>query len=358
MLTSTLRRAAVLVAVGAATLMGPAAAFGAHDIYVYKLDKQVLVNQDEMSASLTCKRTVGGTDYYDYAVDGMWRIDHADQDDPPQTDADLASTEVTQAELNGDGSTYDFNFIKNANGDVQLKVFVTCLRMDTDTAYGHSHPLELDGGIQTAAISGVTGPSSASGSCPDDEVLISPGFRYTPGTLGDPTGRELASYPLDPMTKAARYERTWTFDMQAAGDTAYLSYRCLKIKVGAATAGNSKHKLGVRFWGTHWQPGAPPNTNGVSVFTTTLTPDPLTRPGGEGRYDEVQSICGDHSKGLVSAWWQGDGGGFPSDAGDNKDEVTYLGQDPRLKSRSFRFLTEVSGHQVTTGLLCFNNRTT
>lgn len=379
--TTTRHRATfVALAVAAVTLLAPSAAFAAHDLLVYKMEKQVRMDQDEMDVSLSCRREVTpATDPatfidppdYAYAMDGMWRIDHVDQDDPPQKNQDLKTgVDVTEARLDPTDtnfSTYKFHFVKNANGDAQLKVFVTCMRTVSDTAAGHYHDLKFNGGLNTSAPAiTAAGPGTelASAACLPGEVLTSPGFLYKPFTTGNQTGRELASYPTDDTNlKKSLYQRTWAFDMQAVNDKVDLSYRCLKVKIRDGSSGNqSKHKFTVGWVGTAWP------TNAPYPFTSTLTAANTTVPlpeGGDGRYDEVRSICGDHSKGLVSGWWQGNGptpwsadGSVLDGAGDNKADVWYLGQDPRLKSRAFRFLTEVASQSVTSGLLCFNDRTT
>ena len=52
----------------------PASAMAAHDLGIYKVEKHVDLDSDETIVDLSCYAN-------DFALDGMWRIDHADQDE-------------------------------------------------------------------------------------------------------------------------------------------------------------------------------------------------------------------------------------------------------------------------------------
>src|SRR5205085_2442763 len=100
---------------------------------IYKAEKQVDLISDEQDTSVSC---LPG----DHAIDGMWRIDHADQDDfVPFLDLMKTAADVVQANATGpDDSTYSFRFEKNAIGKVLAKIWVTCLQ-DATSGGLHNH---------------------------------------------------------------------------------------------------------------------------------------------------------------------------------------------------------------------------
>ncbi len=56
-----------------AALLVPATAFAGVDLKIYKQEAQVDLSADEATFSVNCQPG-------DHALDGMWRIDHVDQD--------------------------------------------------------------------------------------------------------------------------------------------------------------------------------------------------------------------------------------------------------------------------------------
>ena len=164
------RNGALALVVTALALIAPSAA-SAHDLVVYKAEKHVTLVADEKTETVSC-------DANDHALDGMWRIDHADQDDyVAPLDLIKGAVDVLQAAPTGD-SEYSFSFVKNAIGNVQLKMWVTCLK---DTTQGGSHHHDFSTALSAFHTSAATpvggaGATVTSASCPNKTLLVSPGF--------------------------------------------------------------------------------------------------------------------------------------------------------------------------------------
>lgn len=345
MLTSTLCRTAALAAVAAAVLMAPGAALAAHDIKVYKMEENAVLEADIETVNIACKNAS------DKALDGMWRIDQVDQisdidEDTPQAVNTLLTTgvEVKYAKLNGAENGYTFQFAKTALGRAQIKVFITCIEPNVDTAKNssgtaHTHAIQWGTpGSASLPAAVADGLQTVAGSCGAGEVLVSPDFEFTSVGIGTP----YMSYPTvtTPQATAIR-QRTWGFNL-TAGDAVTVTWKCLRRQL--TTAAGENHKLVVKWRGQN---------------TQTLT---ASTDINDGKYDEAQAYCGkagvghDGSKALVSGWYLGNSTFL--NAGDNVANVWYLGQDPRLKSRAFKVLSDLAGQKVTTGVICFNDRTT
>jgi hypothetical protein len=320
----------------------PGAAF-AHDLNIYKAEAQVDLASDSNSFTVKCNPG-------DHALDGMWRIDHADQDNY-FTPNELIRTavDVTQAAPTGD-DRYSFSFEKNAIGRAQVKLFVTCLGNRT-VGGDHTHsfpatgasavfvdntgsPTAGGGFVPTTATQVGPGTAAPTGACPAGTFLVSPGF-----TLDN--WQDATSAPTDPTAQAGRVVESnyvgsttastsqwrWGFDfstLTAGYKVDYTTtYRCLKIKINPGAY--DKHKLVVK------QRNATPNVgaNGVK---------------------EVRLDCGAAEKAVVA--------GFTIDPA-NRPYIWYLGMDPRIKQRAYRFLnTDSVVHPVTLKAACLNYRTT
>ncbi|MEY2433022.1 MAG: hypothetical protein QOC92_2747, partial [Acidimicrobiaceae bacterium] len=161
----------------------PGQALAAHDLYIYKAEAQVDLYSDDQVADVGCKTG-------DHVLDGMWRIDAADQDDDNLGLVNIAHAADVVEAYPSDASTYHFHFVKWAIGRVQAKIFVTCLGAQTAGDMGHTHSFEVSPyQVQTATIGsgnteiqpdwngnpmdGYTEP------CDKGWLAISPGFRFT-----------------------------------------------------------------------------------------------------------------------------------------------------------------------------------
>jgi hypothetical protein len=373
--------------VTALALMVPSSALAGHDLVIYKAEAHLDLNADEAATSVSCQPG-------DHAVDGMWRIDHADQDDyVAPLDLIAGAVDVLEAAPSGpDDSTYSFIFEKNAIGRAQVKVWVTCI---ADKTVGGSHTHDLSGGFvksdgstaatapagyetTSATATGTGDPNTpvtstiqtGAGSCPNGTMLVSPGFKTDP-SLGGPTpdvqddaniatpapGNQADPSPgMDRIfTSISSNSRDWTWRFENSSlplnyrAVIHTFWRCLKIKIPAG--GNDKHKY-------------------IPKFKKS------TQSPASSSVSELRLNCGDHYKGIV--------GGFDTDPHDSFsaakasfasddtglfspppttkafNNVFYLGMDPRIKQRAFRFVNRGSSgsYDVDLALLCINYRTT
>lgn len=350
----------VTVAVIALGLLAPGAAFG-HDLGIYKNEAQVDLVSDEQTASVGCDGT-------DQALDGMWRIDHADQDDDVEPMALISGAADVLAASPSSGSTYSFTFAKNAVGRVQAKIWVLCLKSTTQGG-AHTHSLtgaftQADGstpGFESttqndlAGSASVTAPlvSSATGSCPNGTRLVSPGFAASDfrsgGVASDPPAGVMRLFESISTTGA---NWSWKFENSAlpAGDTLDLTttYRCLRIKVPQGAY--DKHKL-------------------VTKFKNPVTATPAADRASTRLY-----TCGSFYKAVVSGFriatdpadlpnYGKDGEGLFATTTSSTafNNLFYLGMDPRPRTRAFRFANRHATNDtntVTLRSLCLNYRTT
>src|SRR3954454_22360370 len=111
-----------------------------HFLKMYKVEKQIdLAGEfpdNSFHEHLYC-------DAGDYAVDGMWRVEHVDQ-----ANAQLGEfgdeRDVRFDASYGDDvdpTKWHFRGINNADGRAQVKLWVTCLGGQTNEVAGHTHTL-------------------------------------------------------------------------------------------------------------------------------------------------------------------------------------------------------------------------
>ena len=316
-----------LMAAAALAFASPAAA---HDLQLYKVEKHVDLDSDDKTFELGC---LNG----DYVLDGMWRIDHADQDDDDLALSSLArSTDVLEARAI-DTSTYRFHFVKWAIGRVQAKLFVTCIGQQT-APDGHQHPIKIsdfktmpwqqwDNQVLTFDGDYDLGNGVTEYACPAGWWAVTPGFVFT-----SPTSME--SEPGFGRVFQSRYSdyrmRSWSWGFQfgPSGGEVDTSLRCLRMRVDGNVG--ERHRLIAKYK----QYSFGPKKHKVTVG---------------------QATCSDHYKALVS--------GFAIDLtgpGLNDPATTqwYLGMDPRLKTRAFTVLNSGTDQEsVDTRTLCLNDRT-
>jgi hypothetical protein len=321
-------------------LVVPSSALANHDLGIYKVEKQVTLESDEQAVDLSCASG-------DYALDGMWRIDHADQDDN-----DLYKTAIGRAvdvieAYPTDGlvvnhhDTYHFLFEKNAIGRVQLKVFATCVKQRTEQTSGHSHALQVTNYTNTTApgVDTFTTPvPPAATACPVQSFISTPGYKINYSTT-DPAqylGRLSTDKPLANV-------RQWTWQMDLSQDpaaTVTWYWSCVNRKLPAAGTPSERHKLVYRYNGT--QTDSIPST---SVNT-------------------VRQSCGSAYKAVVAGFTFNPGGPIadlnPDPSYPTVPQLWFLGMDPQPKSRDFKFLNgdPAGAHNVTTTAICLNYRTT
>ena len=367
------RNGALAGLVTALALFAPSTALASHDLNFYKAEAHMDLNADEATASVSCNPG-------DHALDGMWRVDHADQDDYVSP-LDLISdaVDVISAGPTSD-STYSFIFEKNAIGRAQVKMWVTCLANKT-IGGGHNHTLsggfvKSDGTTpalttanyesSTTLITGTGGlvktPIATGGaSCPSGTMLVSPGYIVDPTSIKDDTATTTDASPgmmrLYKSISSNSRDWEWRFENSALPTgwkvTVTTYWRCLRIKL--PTNGFDKHKYVPKFKSSQ----APYNS--FSPFH----PNPSA-------VSEARVNCGDAYKGIVGGFEISDAGGVATAASDGTglisppsnasmfNNVFYLGMDPRIKQRAFRFVNRGSNaaYNVQLALLCVNYRTT
>jgi len=281
-------------------------------LQMYKVEQHLTVLEDEgvVEKSVACPNG-------DIAADGMWRVDQVDYN--AQLDSggpyDLHNGVSVLAAENTDLSTYAFKVANNTESDVQLKLWVTCLGKKTapDT---HQHDLVVTG-PKTKTVSWSAGQnvsSSADLKCASGEIAIAPGWNITGGS-----GEIFRSAPSQGLD-------SWQFGFSAGESptTIATSVRCLKLKTG--TTNGHAHKL---------QSG--PVTTGGQAFDK-----------GNGVKETIVN-CGEHEKGLIGGFDVADG-----DGDYDASKLSWLGMDPRLKSRAYKTLG--TGHAPELVLVCVGDR--
>jgi len=303
---SAVRATIVLVALAALVIV-PASASAAHrhSLKLYKAEQQVSMSTSDAFAQVSC-------DPGDYALDGMWRVDNVDGAPP---------TAVGVAEMRGDAAdpaTYRFHFTKSVPGQAQLKVFVTCMGGKT-TDGKHNWILSAQHTANFSAGPGV-GYGWQPAACAPGSIAVAPGFVFNSGSGRVVGSRAPLLNEFDPL-------RNWSFAFLLDSPSDWTtSLRCLSL-TSTANAGH-KHKIQVT---TVNNPGSP----------TTVNP---------GETTELRLNCGEQAKGMI--------GGIDTE-GAYVHQDWFLGMDPRIKQRAFKFFNSGAvSMQVWTGLTCFNDRTT
>jgi hypothetical protein len=244
----------------------------------------------------------------------MWRVDNVDNAPP---------TSVGAVEMRGDAAdpaTYHFHFTKSVPGQAQLKVFLTCLGGQT-TDGAHAWAISP----QRTADFGPTGPGVGYGFqpganvCAPGQIAVSPGYVFTSGG-----GRVVGSRA--PLSNESDPHRNWSFAFWLdAPSTWTTSMRCLSLT--SSVSGGHSHTIQVSYAGES-------------------NPFDLVNPG---ETTELRVNCGDQAKGMVA--------GIDT-TGPDAPFDWFLGMDPRIKQRAFRFLnTGPAPIHVWTGLTCFDDRT-
>ena len=311
----------------AATLALPSAAQAggkAHLLKTYKVERQLDLSGEDGTYTVACNNN-------DLALDGMWRVDNVDQDpdyvydgpggswstmDPPDHfDWDLLRSVRPVEAARASDSSYDFMFTPLAGADVSMKLWVTCLRDTSTQVDGHTVSWAITtGGAPIAAVT--TNALTTSPSCGSGFVAVQPSFTVTAGDAD-----LVASYP-----SADARAWNWRFENVQPGFSATVSIHCLALRSSAGPGGH-RHRI-------------------VKRFATRFNPADAVRPAS---VDTKQALCGEHYKGLIGGW----------DVSGVFGQVYYLGMDPRIKHRVFRFVNrDTVQHDPPVYLVCFKDKTT
>jgi hypothetical protein len=315
-----LRRLAGLFAVMALALILPASASagGAHLLRLYKVEKHVDLEGDAQY-NLKC---LNG----DYAVDGMWRVDHVDQDnDLPGNIKEYVAVYAAYPD-SSDKSEYHFKIENLAGGDSQIKLFLTCLGKTTEPD-GYVNSFNLSS-RKVDSHSG--GPGLAFGwmppnqECGNGEIAVAPGFEFFNGSgrlVGSRTSLAGDGPPVG---------RNWSQVFMLDSNSNWKTYmRCLQLKSNPGPGGKPAHKI---------------------LVTRVGGPTSYMKMIPAGWEKEIQATCGEHYKGMVH--------GFDTTPG-YAQFLYFWGMDPRIKARAYLFFNHDYNNPigVWTGLTCFKDKT-
>lgn len=343
-------------AFAALAVLAPGSAFagGAHLLGMYKYEKHIDVQGDGGEYTISCPNN-------DIAVDGMWRVDNADQDNDytydtaPSGNAGLDVLNSLEPEAAyGDAasvSMWHFEFAALEGGDVQGKLFVTCLPKTATQNQGHTvawlpSAQFTDGGTAFPAPSlapdtYVNTGTLSTAACGPKEMAIQPGFHWTgPNGPGYYYGKPYMRTPTSGMSSTKWRQWNWGF-FTPTGGTVTLTWRCLPYLSDYNQVPLPHHRHAIR----------------VAPRTGT-TPNPGTLK--KGQVTEIQVICGEHYKLMLGAWNFGYSG-YTWNLADYFKKIWYLGMDPRPKARAFKVMNTDSSSNVDGstffGGLCWQDRT-
>lgn len=315
-----------------AALANPASAAPGkpHEVYMYKVEQHVDLSGEFPDQFV---HTHVYCNPGDLALDGMWRVDHVDQANPPDTVGDERDVYVHASYGDDvDRSKWHFRLTNFADGDAQIKLFVTCIRGYVEQAYGHTHQVVLSS--RNDDLSHTGGGALAAGSqsfthsftCPTGTVAVAPGFNF----LNNERAHIFRSWPT-----ADFRGWQWAFLVEDPNTevTVYLS--CLQIKTGPGGNGPHAHNLQ---WA--WRPngfaGDHQSLDVVGTQERRINCD----DGADGKFFQDY-------KAMVGAFWIND-----------PFHVWFLGMDPRPKQRSYKFWWDGSGdNNIYLGALCIRART-
>ena len=232
-------------------------------------------------------------------TDGSGRIDHVDQGT-----GTYADVHMTENHAVGNDS-WRAHFVNDASGRVQAKVFMVCVKTESENVNGHTHDLVV-GPQQTQTVALPPGPTDVTMTCASGQTPIQPGYQL------DGVAPVVTTYPSG--------ANGWTWRVVNDGDatSGTFTMRCLDDLV--STANGHTHQLGLDEVRQH-----------ITV-----------QPGQEA---EFTLTCADDAKGIVA--------GYDVDEG-----LVVMGNDPRPIIRVFKFYNPTS--QPLSGdlyLLCLKNRT-
>jgi hypothetical protein len=375
-------RALALCALGAGALMvlpAPASAGDhSHLLKIYRVEQHLTLGGAKKLYEVKCHTG-------DFAIQGMWRVDNVDQDDDlsffetythenasPAADSEWLTAVDVLTSMNKSSSgfkagagandnhqnTWQFRFSKNAAGDVQMKLTLLCLGRRTEVN-GHRHNWWLGGRQSGGTIEATPGdgqwktgelemtPASHPGACQTagrPQVLVAPGFDQY-GTSGSIT-------PYGPW--AHIYTNHWRMN---GGNVDYRRWHWGFLVKDHDTATNPGGEVAVQtyYHCLHLKSFDDPaldHTHSIRRAFKKTSPNLPAQNMVKPQFREEQLHCGSLYKGVL--------GGFKIDPGHAFAHwVWYFGEDPRPKTRAFRFLnTTNSTRQVHLGLMCFHNRTT
>ncbi|WP_395690276.1 hypothetical protein [Nocardioides sp.] len=330
---AALALAAPLAIVAALASPASAAPGKPHNVYMYKVEKHVDLSgefpDNYLHEHVYCQPG-------DIALDGMWRVDHVDQANPPDTVGDERDVVFTASYGDdSDRTEWHFRAQNHADGDAQIKLFVTCIDGTVKQTNGHVHNTVIsarhDDSTNTGWLAGDHAGVFHSFTCPSGTLAVAPGFRFS--NAGAPDDDHVVHLYRSWTTNNYRGWQ-WAFLVDDDNVDVDLYLRCLQVKTSANGSGPHAHNL---LWA--FRPGFNGDDqylSGSGMQERRLNCD--DNPNGN-RYQDY--------KAMVGAFWIQD-----------PYHAWYLGQDPRPKQRAFRYWWNGPGdNRVWHGALCIRSVT-
>ena len=290
-----------------------------HFLKMYKVEQHLDMEDSEYKeVEVACETP------FDIATDGMWRIDHVDQDEygeKPLGDIDVYAAYSHPS----DPSRYVFKIYNNAEGRGQMKLFLTCLGEKTEIN-SHRHKWFLKAPYRYWDYTRGLGQhafGSGNHECGPQEVAIAPGYDWMKGY-----GEIYKSHAIDDDVRGWE----WGFFVALLDDVtndaqARVSLRCLKLR---SSNSHGHHHFIMRAFRPYF-------------------PENLTKIDAEQEQTRTRS-CALHEKAMVHS--------FDLDPDPYGEQIWYLGNDPRLKSRAYKVKNVLDWDVwVRFGAVCFNDRT-
>lgn len=350
--------AVVAMASSASAAVGPRP----HEVYMYKVEKHVDLSgeyPDNYSGDVYLSCNDG-----DYALDGMWKVSHVDQ---PSNEPVFDSTAIYNDErdvvfytaASYDKSTYLFRFENYADGNAQIKLFLTCIRKQTEATANHKHDIVVTGLYYKGIHAGfgnssgsfddyddswVGGHSDEWGNfqeCPSGYYAVAPSYDFYDSYDYGTKNWLYRSYVSDNGRSW-----NWAFLLRDVSSNIHLNvgYRCLRGYVGNTNfGGNHSHQLPIAFkpgYNNDFRHGNPYWANYLNFGS-----------------QEKQFSCDDGYNGskyqdykaMVGGWYIW-----------NPFHTWYWGMDPRPKTRAYQFYYDGYGfgsNRVDLGIMCVKSRT-
>lgn len=319
-----------------------------HELSIYKAEQYIKLDTHDLTeATVSCFNN-------DTAIDGMWMlrsVDKAPVGGDPDEDPDFPSTgggaynDLRDVSVlasypdPNDTRKWNFKFQDRAYGDAQLSIYVLCISDYTSDTNGHHHQIKVT--PLPVVTTGVTVDHPGFGdprsyyeyptSCQDDQYFVAPGFDVS-GI--DPDHRLVGSYASD-------NGKSWIWEFGAlAGSHPVFYGKCIDRRV--VSEGNHRHTIAMK--------QMPRGPSGVWGYTS-VHGNLQTIHSGEDWRDVTYTCDQDNPsyhgyKAGVGMFW----------IGSHWQHTWFYGMEPRPKTRSFRFFSDVDS-DVRIGALCINTRT-
>lgn len=328
-----------------------------HEVTMYKVEKYIKLagggptspSGQVLSTSLSCSTAT------DKVLDGMWLIQHVDQynapnPEPADPDNDTGYTPIDPAPYPGGAynderdvqvwesypdavvSKWNFKFENFAYGDAQLKVWVLCIKSQTESAGApsHKHTIGVSAPFSAGVYNTAAGVSSfvnAGGDCTGDQYFVAPGFK-----INNPVKSRLVG--SNPITSG----KSWHWNFYGAGVSNISLYgKCIDRRVGNTNASGGNHAHAIAMLNLPGYAGHP-----YQIFDGDVQSEKFTCDEDEASYHGYKAAVGWFT---MSNHW---------------DHHWFLGMEPQPKTRVYWFMNRnvfPETADITIGALCINSRT-